>query len=452
VDSLAASIDPSLPCILDGQCYGGRGQPCAAAVVLAIGMLTSTASAQWTVTNLHPAGATESRAHGVSGGQQVGYAAIDGHIRASLWSGTAASWVDLTPDGATASMAEDVSDGQQVGWVFVGGQKRASLWHGTAASWVDLHPAGSAESHAYGVGDGEQVGYARLGGQTRACLWRGTAASWTDLHEPGPPDFSVAFGVDNGQQVGSVRAADGLDRARLWKFPTANWIDLTVGLTSSSLSDVSDGEQVGYFFVGGTWRASLWRGTIPSWVDLHPVGTNWSFARAVDRGQQVGRVHIGPYDRASLWSGSAASWVNLHHFTPSDFLESVATGISRDDNFIYVVGYGYNGVSARYEALLWSQGLPGACCSAANGCQDGVIPDICVAGGGTSSGSNSLCLGDPDGDGVDEVCDECPGVDDAIFAPGCAGAIPAASSWGLVALALALLCLAKAHGLQRELA
>ena len=65
--------------------------------------LAPAAYAQWTVTNLAPAGATRSVANATSGGQQVGFAIVDGVggvvPRAGLWSGTAGSWVDLHPAG-----------------------------------------------------------------------------------------------------------------------------------------------------------------------------------------------------------------------------------------------------------------------------------------------------------------------------------------------------------------
>lgn len=50
---------------------------------------------------------------------------------------------------------------------------------------------------------------------------------------------------------------------------------------------------------------------------------------------------------------------------------------------------------------------------------------------------------DTDGDSVADCADECPGVDDRLFAPGCQGAIPAVSVWGLIILGLLLLVLAK---------
>lgn len=51
--------------------------------------------------------------------------------------------------------------------------------------------------------------------------------------------------------------------------------------------------------------------------------------------------------------------------------------------------------------------------------------------------------GDEDTDGVPDCVDACPGVDDALFAPQCAEAIPTVSQWGLVTLALLLLTAAK---------
>ena len=46
---------------------------------------------------------------------------------------------------------------------------------------------------------------------------------------------------------------------------------------------------------------------------------------------------------------------------------------------------------------------------------------------------------DSDGDGVPDCHDQCLGVDDAIFAPDCVGAIPSVSTWGLIVLSLLLL-------------
>jgi hypothetical protein len=318
-DSPAVFTDALTPCALGSRWLGVRPKALAAAMVLAIGALASTAGAGvWSVTNHNPAGSTESGAIGVSGGQQVGYAFVGGHYRASLWNGSAASWVDLDPAGSTESVAGDVSGGQQVGYARMSGQsgERASLWSGTAASWVDLNPVGSSASDAWGVGDGRQVGFASIGGHYHASLWSGTAASWMDLNP--------------------------------------------AGATSSDAKGVSGGQQVGYANVGGQGRASLWSGSAASWVDLNPAGSTYSEAQGVDGGGQVGLVVVGGQVRASLWSGNAGSWEDLSAFLPSEFsaADSYASSIWSDTNFTYVTGYGYNTVAGRYEALLWTQAVP----------------------------------------------------------------------------------------------
>lgn len=48
-------------------------------------------------------------------------------------------------------------------------------------------------------------------------------------------------------------------------------------------------------------------------------------------------------------------------------------------------------------------------------------------------------VSDSDNDGVTDCLDQCRGVDDSIFAPECAEAIPAVSAWGLIVLTLLLL-------------
>ncbi|MBI4717262.1 MAG: thrombospondin type 3 repeat-containing protein [Planctomycetes bacterium] len=53
--------------------------------------------------------------------------------------------------------------------------------------------------------------------------------------------------------------------------------------------------------------------------------------------------------------------------------------------------------------------------------------------------------GDSDGDNVPDCNDLCPGVDDAVFAPGCVGEIPTVSQWGMLVLALMLLAAGKVY-------
>ncbi len=325
--------------------------------LIATASLAATAHAQWTVTNLRPAGATYSEARAANGRQQVGYAEVGGVYRASLWSGTAASWVDLNPAGSDFSAAWAVSGGQQAGSAVIDGLTHASLWSGTAASWVSLHPAGSTWSDVTAASGGQQVGSVKFGGLfDNASLWSGTAASWINLN-PAGSIWSYATAVSGGQQVGFVMLAT--DHACLWSGTAASWIDLNpAGASGSRAQAVSGGQQAGYATMSGVQRASLWRGTAASWVDLNPALSTSSQVWAASGGQQVGGAVVGGRNRASLWSGTAASWVDLSAFLPAGFTHSTALGISSDGVHTYVCGYGYNSVAGRNEALLWTRPLP----------------------------------------------------------------------------------------------
>ncbi len=107
------------------------------------------------VVNLNPPGFNETIARGIYGGQQVGQgygSATGGNTHALLWSGSAASAIDLNPAGFTSSVAVNCTSSSrwslflprriQVGYgsgPATGGNEHALLWSGTAASVIDLH-------------------------------------------------------------------------------------------------------------------------------------------------------------------------------------------------------------------------------------------------------------------------------------------------------------------------
>jgi hypothetical protein len=159
--------------------------------------------------DLHPAGVEgHSDARDVFGDQQVGQ--VNSH--ASLWSGTAESWVDLHPAGASGSVAYGISGSQQVGNTYFSDIEHASLWSGTAESWVDLNPVGAMSSYASGVAGYRQVGWAKFDdGNSHASLWMGTAVSWVDLHVLLPEGVYVrseAFAIDiSGDEIWVVGRA-----------------------------------------------------------------------------------------------------------------------------------------------------------------------------------------------------------------------------------------------------
>ena len=330
----------------------------AVTAVLAVLCLGSgPAFAGWTVVSLNPAGATNSVASGISGGQQVGTANFgDGYgiPHAGLWSGTAESWVDLAPAGAYGSYASGVSGGQQVGHAWFGGNLHAGLWSGTAASWVDLNPAGSTYSEGVDISGGQQVGRASIGGDSmHASLWSGTAASWVDLNPAGLTGSS-AWGVSGGQQVGQATVG-GWSHAGLWSGSAASWVDLNpAGASGSEAYGVSGGKQVGHASWSDIYmHASLWSGTDASWMDLNPAEATDSIAYGVFGGQQVGCADFGDGWHAALWSGTAASWVDLHAFLPAGvYSRSGALSIDVSAGETWVAGYAITPTGYR-EAMLW---------------------------------------------------------------------------------------------------
>jgi hypothetical protein len=352
--------------------------------VIACAMLGAShdARAQWTVTNLHPAGAISSLATGGSGARQVGSVQLGptvGHFRAALWNSTASTWVNLHPPGTVYSLGYAADANQQVGEVYTDGLPRAGLWTGTAASWVNLHPVGPSSSGALAVGDGQQVGRTFSGGYN-AALWTGTAASYVNLNPPPNPitgynHSSEAFGVSAGRQVGYVIADGGVISASLWSGSAASWVKLhPAGTYISYALGVGGGQQVGRVILSqGTGdHASLWRGSAASWVDLHPANATNSAALAASSGRQVGYADVGGRRRASLWTGTAASWVDLSAFLPPGFSTSRANAIWTDAGFVYIAGQGFNGVSFRDEALLWINRAP--CTGDLTG--EGLVDDV----------------------------------------------------------------------------
>lgn len=166
-----------------------------------------------------------SKALGVRNGQQVGYVSsvpypygetfsYHAASHAVLWTGTAASAVDLNPIGYAASEALATNGTQQGGWAYnslPAQSQHAALWSGTADTFVDLNPLGYSDSRITAltvtqqVGDG-WVGPMGLPGSIRhALVWSGSANSVVDLNQFLPAGYThaVATGIDaNGNVVG----------------------------------------------------------------------------------------------------------------------------------------------------------------------------------------------------------------------------------------------------------
>ena len=264
----------------------------AGAIVVLCAGGTAFGQASWTVVRLHPPGATASSAVGVDGTSVVGSVLTGSQTIAALWNLPSNVPMDLTPVGIFGGEVAAAGGGQQVGVSRFGTlssnpQGFASLWSGTAESFVNLHDATRmSDSVAYATDGVQQVGvfikplHDLSPGNTRAALWTGSAASLVNLHPLGATD-SKAVAVAGGQQVGDIFPADNNSiYASLWTGSAASWVNLNpAGATASEAVGVAAGAgggmQVGWaFFDDGTGMdtgfvyASLWTGSAASWVNL----------------------------------------------------------------------------------------------------------------------------------------------------------------------------------------
>ncbi|HYR84360.1 MAG TPA: hypothetical protein VE422_09815 [Terriglobia bacterium] len=256
----------------------------------------------FTATFLHPANMAESAIFDAGGGQFVGWAAgqsTSSAAHAMLWtSGEATAVIDLNPSQLSfvSSVANSVDRNgrQQVGsgTVFLGidgnkiqySDQHALLWSGNAASAVDLHPAGFSSSVANAAADSVQVGsgFSTSAQHDHALLWTGTASSAIDLNPSGITE-SMAGGIGSGGAIVgwvSGQPTGNQRHAFLWLGASRTVVDLhnflPAGYISSVASGIDDNDDVVGWAItsAGDANAVLWR-RLPDLQSISfPGGTN----------------------------------------------------------------------------------------------------------------------------------------------------------------------------------
>ncbi|HEY8748065.1 MAG TPA: DUF4082 domain-containing protein [Tepidisphaeraceae bacterium] len=297
--------------------------------------------------------------------QVVGEAFLPANSEAALWTGPQSLSI-LQPATVTNSFAYGVSGNQQVGMGYggaVGPNSHAFLWTGTAASAVNLNPSqlGSIESIAMAVSGNQQVGYFNPGpgNQEHAVLWNGTAASAVSLQPSFASNVSQARATDGVHQVGFSDGVSGHVQAVLWSGTAASAVNLAPGgsFYESYAMAVAGNEQAGYANATAT-TAFLWHGTAASAVNLGTdaasIGLTVTQAFGTNGTQEVGwgssnapmsQVH------ALLWSGTAASITDLQQYLPANFTASRAYSIDANGN---IFGEAQDS-SGSYHAVEWTQ-------------------------------------------------------------------------------------------------
>jgi hypothetical protein len=149
--------------------------------------------------DLNPPGALGSSAFDVEGNIQVGNASFAaGPSHAAIWSGTAASAVDVNPVGATSSGLLGADGGVQVGSANFGTGNNAGLWSGTAASFLNLHsfltPGTYSTSEATSVWT-DGITTRIVGTAFNSVAGRSEAVLWTLVPEPGTISLLAVTGM-----------------------------------------------------------------------------------------------------------------------------------------------------------------------------------------------------------------------------------------------------------------
>ena len=306
--------------------------------------------ATWTVTNLHPSGATNSVANGIRSGRIVGGVNAD----TAMWTVSVPGWTTLGP-----GVLYKTDGVQQVGR----NTSTAAVWTGTPGSFVPLFPTGTPNeigAVASGVFSSEQVGYIFVISFTivgNAGYWLDSAGTWTNINPPGAFS-SECTDVHAGQRVGAAWFVNTTDpNAYIWYgSPTGVSVNPALSIRSY-LHGVHSGKQVGYFVPIGDTRAhaGLWANTAASCVDLHPPTAYQSAATAVYLNRQAGWVEYTQGTKhAAYWQGNSASAVDLHAYLPPGYDSSEAVGIWTDNPGVntYITGYALT-PSNNKHAMLW---------------------------------------------------------------------------------------------------
>ena len=261
--------------------------------------------------DLNPLGFQNSFAFATSGSQQVGGGSspsTGGASHALLWSGTALSFVDLHPASfanAISSQAIAINGGHEAGTALMqltSGNAtyqvyHAFVWSGTAASAIDLNPAGYYQSEAAGVSITQQVGngQATISDPSHALLWFGTAASVVDLNPAGfNTTFAVATNGINQIGYGFGTATGGDSHALLWSGSAASVVDLQNFLPA-----------------GGTWFDSN-----PYTFDS--AGNIYGTADGIyngARGTFAVTWTLASSTAAAIWDGSIGNWSAANHWS-----------------------------------------------------------------------------------------------------------------------------------------
>lgn len=283
-----------------------------------------------------------------------------------LWPVAPGAGIDLTPPSSVGGSISAIRGGTQAGWYWwpytvpqgTGYNMHACVWSGTAASYIDIQPS-SWEFGSVSDTDGQHhVGtlrYDESSTTSHGHYWLTSQKSAVKLTPSG--DWgSSATSMFGDNQFGSVVHPFATVHAAKWSGSAASFENLNpAGSTWSYILDADEGAQVGRATIGSVHRAGLWGGSATSFVDLNPVGAIGGDAVATHGGVQIGSISFpGSNQYGIIWAGEADSYVNLATFSDSDhpfpLLKDVEVLPSGE---ILVTGSAFNQTSQKTDAILF---------------------------------------------------------------------------------------------------
>lgn len=319
--------------------------------------LLSTASAQWTVTNITNESADLGFLRGGSPGA-FGTQRFGDNYHATYWDvANGHISMDLHDENWVNSEATSGFGSYQFGRFVDGNESHAVRWSGTAASAMDFNPFGYTSSYIHGAGASGAVGSA-FNGVSTPILWNMDDGTPANLLPAGAVAGS-AFDAGDVDQVGFLSVIGGAgasNHAVRWFGSAETWVDLNFDPAVESVAyGTYGGRQVGYYEQGGVRKAVMWFGTAASWVDLNPLGATSSSVYAIDGNLSGGYAQFGGGTRASVWDHSGI-YEDLHQYLDPGFVSSTIYGIVETPTMQYVYGTAANADSS--YAMMWSRANP----------------------------------------------------------------------------------------------
>ncbi len=322
------------------------------------GLVASDACcAQLTAYQLSSGATDNSQVFAVSDGVFGGYSTST--LQPGVWANVSAGFTNLTPSGLPNGGEVRGFSGERQFGMFAG---KAAMWSGSAATYINMHPTGAFNSRINAAHNGVQVGYATYISSPGliATLWTGTAGSAVSLHPAFARESSLnaAYGAWQAGYVTIPQPSPQADvaHAGIWSGTASSFVDLNPpGVGTSGIFGMHGAQQVGVVesFETGS-HAAIWFGTPQSFVDMHPFSDGQSVLRATCGSAQVGWVNAtaqGAGVKAGIWFGSSSNFINLAQFLPPGAGESAANCVEERDGVFTVGGYARYG--SQYRAFVW---------------------------------------------------------------------------------------------------